>query len=296
MRRAWALGTAALLLAGCGAAPSVTLPPASAPATPTSTTAPATSASPATAPPATTRPEPGTVPPGWLGTRVLPTTAAGYAEPQPTPPELVDRRFTLPDSLPELPGTGFASRVEQAPAEVLARSTWDPACPVAGEDLSWIRLTFWGFDDARHTGELLVRTEVADDVVAVFRQLYRDRFPIEEMRITTVAERDAPPTGDGNNTSAFNCRPARGATSWSEHAYGEAIDVNPFQNPYVKGTGASQVVLPELATSYTDRGDVRPGMILPDGPVVQAFASIGWGWGGAWHSLQDLQHFSLHDR
>ena len=94
----------------------------------------------------------GTVAPAWLGTRVLPRTADGFGEVRSTPAALRDRRFTLPDALPELPGDGFASRVERAPARVLARSTWRPGCPVAARDLSWVRLTFWGFDDRRHTG------------------------------------------------------------------------------------------------------------------------------------------------
>jgi hypothetical protein len=202
------------------------------------------------------------------------------------------RDFTLPDTVPMLPGTGFASRVTSpAPAAVIARSTWVPGCPVAAADLSWLRLTFWGFDGARHTGELLVNSAVADDLVRAFRDLYRARAPIEEMRITTRAELDAPPTGDGNDTGAFNCRPKAGQTSgFSQHAYGLAVDVDPFQNPYTNGP----LVLPELASSYVDRTDVRPGMILPDGPAVRAFARIGWTWGGTWHSLKDLQHFSLN--
>jgi hypothetical protein len=188
-----------------------------------------------------------------------------------------------------LPGTGFAARVTTpAPADVIARSTWKKGCPVTATHLSWIQLTFVGFDSARHTGELLVNSSVASDIVEVFRQLYAARFPIEEMRITRADELDAPPTGDGNDTGAFNCRPVRGATTYSQHAYGLAIDVNPFQNPYTKG----EVVLPELASAYLDRGWVRPGMIEPDGPAVTAFASIGWTWGGTWHSLKDLQHFS----
>ncbi len=237
----------------------------------------------------TDRPIIGATPPAWLGKRVLPTTPGGFGEIRPTPPELVVRRFTLPDQLPPLPGTGFASRVTTpAPADVIARSTWKKGCPVAATDLSWLRLAFVGFDGRRHTGELLVNKSVADDLVAVFRQLYAARFPIEEMRITRADELDAPPTGDGNNTGAFNCRPTTGGTSYSQHAYGLAIDVNPFQNPYTKG----DLVLPELASSYLDRGRVRPGMIEPDGPVVRAFDSIGWTWGGTWRSLKDLQHFS----
>ena len=163
---------------------------------------------------------------------------------------------------------------------------------MAADDLSWVRLTFRGFDHRRHTGELLVNASAADDLVAVFRDLYRARFPIEEMRITRKAELTAPPTGDGNNTGAFACRATTGGTSYSQHAYGLAVDVNPFQNPYTKG----ELVLPELASSYLDRGWVRPGMITPDGPVVRAFAAIGWGWGGSWSSLKDFQHFSANGR
>jgi D-alanyl-D-alanine carboxypeptidase-like protein len=233
----------------------------------------------------------GTVPPPWLGTRVLPRTAEGFGEIQPTPPELRDRRFTLPDTVAPLPGTGFASRITTpAPADVLARSTWAPGCPVAAKDLSWVLLTFRGFDGARHTGELLVNRSAAADLVRVFHALYDARFPLEEMRITTKAEQTAPPTGDGNDTGAFNCRPVRGATTYSQHAYGLAVDVNPFQNPYLRG----DLVLPELAGAYRERSARRPGMILPGGPVVRAFASIGWGWGGGWHSLKDLQHFSAN--
>ena len=117
-------------------------------------------------------------PPPWLGKRVLPRTADGFGEVRRTPPELVQRRFTLPDQLPALPGKGFASRVTSpAPGKVIARSTWKPGCPVAATDLAWVRLAFWGFDGRRHTGELLVNRSVADEIVTVFRQLYDGAVP-----------------------------------------------------------------------------------------------------------------------
>jgi hypothetical protein len=233
------------------------------------------------------------VPPSWLGTRVLARTPEGYGVQAPTPPELRVRRFTLPDDLPALPGTGFASRVvDPAPQSVIARSTWAAGCPVKATDLDWVRLTFWGFDHRRHTGELLTNRAATADLVSVFRRLYVARFPIEEMRITTKAEQTAPPTGDGNDTGSFDCRPAVGTTVFSQHAYGLAIDVNPFQNPYEKG----DLVLPELAGAYTDRSWRRPGMILPGDVVVRAFADVGWTWGGTWNSLKDLQHFSANGR
>lgn len=284
------------VLAGCGSReadqPTAESPGTQPSATGSPTPAPTRSPSPRL-PDLSGRPILGGAPPAWLGTRVLPLAPNGFGEVRPTPPELVERRFTLPDKLPALPGAGFASRVTTpAPARVIARSTWRRGCPVAKTDLSWVRLAFWGFDARRHTGELLVNRSAAAAIVTVFRRLYVARFPIEEMRITRLDELDAPPTGDGNNTGAFACRPMTGGSSYSERAYGLAVDVNPFQNPYRKG----DVVLPELASTYLERPWVRPGMITPRGPVVRAFDDIGWTWGGSWKSLKDYQHFSSTGR
>ena len=173
------------------------------------------------------------------------------------------RRWNTPDSIPTLPGAGFRAMVaDPAPKRVIARSTWRPGCPVGKDDLAWIRMTYWGFDNARHSGEMLVNGSAADDLVDVFRQLYRARFPIESMGIARLEDLDAPPTGDGNVTGSFACRPIRGGTGYSQHAYGLAVDLNPFQNPYHRG----DVVLPELASAYLDRGWLRPGMITPRRP------------------------------
>ena len=242
---------------------------------------------------ASQRPVRGTAPPPWLGTRVLPETSDGYGEVRPTPRVMRVRRWNLPDSIPMLPGAGFKAMVASpAPRQVVARSTWQSGCPVRRADLAWIRMTYWGFDDARHSGEMLVNGSVAGDVVDAFRQLYEAKFPIESMGIAKLEDLDAPPKGDGNVTGSFACRPVRGGTEYSQHAYGLAVDLNPFQNPYHRGG----LVLPELASAYLDRHWLRPGMITPDGPALRAFASIGWEWGGDWSSLKDYQHFSVNGR
>lgn len=283
-----------MLTAACGT-PSAQRPadvtsPAALPRAVASSAAPTQTPTPTVAPTPTRAPL-GTVAPRWLGTRVLSENADGYVSARTTPPALRNRRFTLPDQIAPLPGGGFASRVTSpAPSSVIARSTWQRGCPVAAGDLAWVRLTFRGFDGTRHTGEILTNADAADDLVTVFRRLYRERFPIEQMHITTRAELDAAPTGDGNNTSSFVCRPVTGGSSYSQHAYGRAIDVNPFQNPYLKGDR----VIPELATAYVDRERQRAGMIESAGPVSQAFAAIGWTWGGTYSDLKDLQHFSAN--
>ena len=198
----------------------------------------------------------------------------------------------MPDVLPPPAGDDFESTVEPVPADVAERSTWSADCPVALEDLRYVTVTYWGFDGDHHRGELLVHASAADAIVEVFRAVDAARYPIEEMRVVAAPELDLPPTGDGNNTTAFVCRPVRGSTSWSEHAYGLAVDVNPFLNPYVKG----DLLLPELASAYTDRSRTEPGVLHDGDAVVEAFAAIGWEWGGDWSSLKDFQHFSANGR
>ncbi len=223
-----------------------------------------------------------------MGAHPLPLRPDGFGQIQPTPPELVNRSLPTPDFLPPPASPAYTAKIADVPDAVLKRSTWQPACPVSSADLRYVTLSFWGFDHRAHTGELLVREDAAPAVVKAFGELFAQRFPIEEMRITSAAELDAPPTGDGNNTSAFVCRPTRGQKSWSAHAYGLAVDVNPFCNPYTK----DDLVVPELASAYVDRANVRPGMVTAGGPVVRAFAEVGWQWGGTWKSPVDRMHFT----
>jgi hypothetical protein len=174
--------------------------------------------------------------------------------------------------------------------------TWSPSCPVPLSRLRYVTVGFRGFDGRPHTGELVVNASVAADVVSVFRRLYAASYPIEEMRLPTTADLRAPPTGDGNDTAAYVCRATRGSTVPSAHAYGLAIDVNPFMNPYHRVEPGPDLVLPELASSYLDRSWRRPGMILRGGVVTRAFARVGWTWGGDFHSVSDLMHFSANGR
>ena len=183
--------------------------------------------------------------------------------------------------------------IETVPAEVLARSTWAAGCPVGADDLAYVRLTFWGFDDQRHTGELLLNRVVADDVVGVFRALYEERFPFEELRVT--------PRVRARRATDRRRQQHRVLRLPADHRVDH--DVQPARlrpgdrpQPVPEPLREGDLVLPELASTYLDRDDVRPGMITPDGVVVRAFESIGWTWGGTWSSLKDYQHFSQNGR
>lgn len=269
-----------------GSSPS---PPA-APAGPKTTTSREPAASTSTTTTTTTPPANGWV----VGAEPLPLRSDGFGEVRPTPAPLVERALPTVDVLPPPRSGRFESSVAPVSESVARRmaGTWDPSCPVALVDLRYVTVSFVGFDGDPHTGELVVHRDVTDGIVQVFERLFDARFPIEEMRLVTAADLAAPPTGDGDNTSAFVCRPAVGQRRWSSHAYGLAIDVDPFQNPYVRG----DLVIPELAASYTDRSYARPGMIHEGDVVTAAFAAIGWHWGGGWATSSDPMHFSADGR
>ncbi|HJR38216.1 MAG TPA: M15 family metallopeptidase [Nocardioidaceae bacterium] len=276
-----------LVLAGCSTGGPVTAPeptPERAPAAVLTAATPTVSPSPS--PSAQTPPLD-----DWrVGARPLPLRPDGFGRVLPTPEELRVRRLPTRDLLPPPEDGQFRFTVGPVTPAVRRRmgQSWSPGCPVALPELRYVTVSFWGFDEQPHTGELVLDAGAARNVAGVFRKLYRARFPIEEMRLVTTADLAAPPTGDGNNTAATVCRAVRGQSEWSAHAYGLAVDVNPFQNPYQR----DDLVLPELASAYLDRDWRRPGMIHPDGVVVDAFESIGWTWGGDFRTLTDSMHFS----
>jgi hypothetical protein len=136
-----------------------------------------------------------------------------------------------------------------------------------------------------------VNKDAAPKLEQVFRRLYELRFPIQEMRLHVVYGPNSP----ADSTGSFDCRqavpsPCTGGTgtgTWSEHAYGEAVDINPVENPYV-GCGMSH---DPAGRKYLNRSRLRPGMVTP--AVVAAFSAVGWGWGGSWAgSTKDYMHFS----
>jgi len=174
-------------------------------------------------------------------------------------------------------------------AAQLGRS-WHPGCPVGPADLRAVTVSYVGFDGRAHTGSLVVNRLVTGEVQTVFRRLYRVHFPIHRMVPVARYGGSDDRSMAADNTSAFNCRyaVAPGPKRWSVHAYGEAIDVNTVENPYLEGGR----VLPPSGQPYVDRSNVRRGMALAGGVLVRAFASVGWLWGGRWTASPDWQHFS----
>jgi D-alanyl-D-alanine carboxypeptidase len=233
-------------------------------------------------------------------------TRAGGGGAAAAPPAVAASASTTPASTAP-PSTSsrlparFHATVTPLPARLAAEmrgTTWQPGCPVPLRRLRLLTLRYWGFDGQVHDGPMVVNQAVAGQVVSVFGRLFQARFPIEQLHLAVqyVPGQDDP-YDTRNYTDGFNCRPVVTAhgplTSWSQHAYGLAIDINPVQNPYVAADGYVRNV---HARRYRDRSLRRPGMIHPGDVVVRAFAAIGWGWGGSWSGSKDYMHFSSTGR
>lgn len=186
------------------------------------------------------------------------------------------------------PAPPFQASIEPVTQEELGAS-WKPGlgCP-APEELRAVNVSHWGYDGQVRVGRLIVHAGHADGMVATFRDIYAARFPIERMVPIAAYGGDDQASMRDNNTSGFNCRYVAGTTRLSQHGLGAAVDVNPLQNPYVKGS----TVDPPEGAPWADRSRNDPGMIKAGDAVVQAFARRGWGWGGYWSSGKDYQHFS----
>jgi hypothetical protein len=185
----------------------------------------------------------------------------------------------------------FRSSVLRVTADDL-RYSWRPSCPVGPAQLRAVKLRHWDFSGRSRIGVLVVNAAQAQRVVAVFRRLYAVRFPIRRMLGVEVYRGSDDRSMRADNTSAFNCRFVGGTNRWSEHAYGNAIDVNPVENPYVHGG----LVEPPAGRAFLDRSVRRAGMATRTSALVRAFDSVGWHWGGRWSSSKDYQHFSTTGR
>ena len=169
------------------------------------------------------------------------------------------------------------------------RFSYREGCPVGPAQLRTVSVSHWGFDGKPRVGRIVVARRLAPGILTVFRTLWDAKFPIRLLRPVSAYRGSDDASMDADNTSGFNCRFVGGTSRWSMHAYGEAIDVNPVENPFIRGSTVS----PAAGRAYLDRTTYRKGMAVRGGVLVRAFAAAGWKWGA---SFGDYQHFSTTGR
>ena len=151
------------------------------------------------------------------------------------------------------------------------------------KQISLIEVDFWGYDGKKHRGQLLVNSELKDEIRNIFKELYQVKFPIEKIIPVCVYSWSDDLSMNDNNTSCFNYRKVKNSEHLSMHAYGRALDINPKNNPFIHNNRKEPV-----NGSYSPKST---GTITANSKVVKIFKKYGWKWGGDWIHSKDYQHF-----
>ena len=160
------------------------------------------------------------------------------------------------------------------------------------DDLSFVVVQYVDFDFETRQGEIICNNSIAQDLVEIFYELYRNEYQLESIALIEEFDGDDYASCEANNTSCFNYREVVGSSSLSKHALGLAIDINPLYNPYITYNGdGSYNVYPENAADYVDRSKAFPYKIDENDLCYKLFTEHGFTWGGNWNSVKDYQHF-----
>lgn len=173
------------------------------------------------------------------------------------------------------------------PDDVFARikgKSFKPDGMTKRSDLRYLTLLYINEKGEKCKGEMICNKAIADDLISIFRELYRQRYPIHSIRLVDEYDADDEKSMEANNTSCFNYRGTTSGARLSKHAHGMAIDINPLWNPCIHVSGKHAGLIEPKTAKRTHK-------INRNDPCYKLFIKHGFRWGGAWKSIKDYQHF-----
>lgn len=202
--------------------------------------------------------------------------------------DAADSLFCADDLLPLF----RAEEIADCTMERMLGRSYPAGCPVRRSDLRYLIIPHYDGHGHVRLGEMVCNRAIADDLVAVFRELFRVGYPVERMVLIDEFDADDQASMAANNTSCFNYRTVAGSSRLSRHALGMAIDINPLYNPYVRSVGSRRIIMPQAGKAYVDRtrSDIPYKITLRDA-AYKLFRQHGFKWGGSWRTRKDYQHF-----
>lgn len=176
----------------------------------------------------------------------------------------------------------------------MAGKSYPSECPIPIADLRYLIIPHYDGHGYVKLGEMVCHKDVANTIIAIFRDLYAAEYPIERMVLIDEYDADDERSMAANNTSCFCYRAVAGSRKLSRHSYGKAVDINPLYNPYVRPGKKGTIVTPREGKKWADRNcrDI-PYAVRRGDAAWLAFTSRGWRWGGSWRFRKDYQHFEL---
>lgn len=159
------------------------------------------------------------------------------------------------------------------------------------DDLRYLRVKYYDYDGNICDGEIICNAVISEDLLDIFSELYKAEYQFSKIRLIDEYGGDDDASCADDNTSCFNYRAVTGGKKLSKHAYGLAIDINPFYNPYVKFVNGTPTVLLDATIPYIQRNADFPHKIDENDLCYKLFIEHGFKWGGAWNNVKDYQHF-----
>ena len=181
----------------------------------------------------------------------------------------------------------FSQPVPEAVKARMQGKSMPETARIGFDELRYLTLYHYDFEGRIQQGEMVCNKAIAHDLLCVFRTLFAEAYPIHSIRLVDDFDASDEASMQANNSSCFNYRTIAGSWRLSQHAFGLAVDINPLQNPCVKGSR----IRPSTATDYVDRSKQFPHKIDDNDLCKKTFESYGFRWGGRWRSVKDYQHF-----
>lgn len=197
-------------------------------------------------------------------TNVIKSTAQTTFEITPKPVTEIIRPTAAPKASAAFKSNRYASVFGSSNAVYTSKAEAD-------SHMQTVTVPVWHLDASGNkvpaTARITVNAAVADDVIAIFTEIYSspEKFPIK-------------------SAGGYNWR-STATGSRSQHSYGTCIDINSDENYCIYRSG-------KKIGSFWKPGE-SPYSMPANGSVVTIFKNHGWTWGGEWNSLQDYMHFSF---
>ena len=150
------------------------------------------------------------------------------------------------------------------------------------DKLKLITVHYVSTDGRIHRGQILANSDITDDLSEMFDFMLLHDFVVEKAIPIVRYNWDDSLSMDDNNSYSFCYRNA----SYSKHAVGMAIDINPRFNP-VRWKIGNRPNEPEGAVMDTTVN----GTFFSGHPVVEEFRKRGFRWGHSFSKYYDDHHF-----
>ncbi len=159
-------------------------------------------------------------------------------------------------------------------------------------NLIYVKVLHYDFDENIKIGELVVNKLIAKDVLEIFKELYNIKYPIAKIKLIEHYDGKDELSMEDNNSYSYCYRKIEGSNVLSKHSQGLAIDINPILNPYIKiKEDGIKIIAPSCSAAYENRNKNIKGLITKGDSCYCAFIKRGFIWGGEWQTLKDYHHF-----